>query len=108
MRQLDVPGVVLQDERARALEHAGAAAGKARRVAPWGDPLAACFNPDQPHARIVDEAVEDANGVAAAAHTGDDDVRQPPHPFENLLPRFTADHRLKLANNPRIRNRDTL
>src|SRR5688572_3988222 len=102
MRQLDVPGVVLQDERARALEHAGAAAGEARRVAPRGDALAARFNADQSHARIVDEAVEDADGVAASADAGDDDVRQPPHPFENLLPCLAADHRLELTDHQRV------
>src|SRR5688500_16111879 len=105
MRQLDVPGVVLKDERACALEHAGAAAGKARRVAPRGDALAARFNPDQPHARIVEEAVEDADGIAASANAGDDDVRQPPDPFENLLPRLATDHRLKLTNHQRVRMR---
>ena len=51
MRQLDVAVVVLQHERARALQHAGAAAREPRRVAAARDPLAAGFDADQPDAR---------------------------------------------------------
>ena len=84
MRQLDVAVIVLQDEGARALQDAGAAAGEPRRVAARRNPLAAGLDADQPHARIVDERVEDADGVAAAADAGDDRVGQPTGQLEDL------------------------
>ena len=51
MRQLDVAVLVLQHEGARALQHAGAAAGEPRRVAAARDLLAAGLDADQPDAR---------------------------------------------------------
>ena len=77
MRQLDVAVVVLQDERARALQHARAAAGEARGVAAPDDRLAAGLDADEPDARVADERVEDAHGVAAAADARDDRIGQP-------------------------------
>ncbi len=55
-----------------------AAAGEARRVAPRHDRFAAGLDADQPHAGVVDERVEDADGIAAAADAGDDRIGQPP------------------------------
>ena len=73
-----LPCVVLQHERPRALQHAGA---RRRQTAPRAGP-ARCASPpaSTPISRtlaIVDERVEDADGVAAAADAGDDGVGQP-------------------------------
>ena len=105
MRQLDIARVVLQDERARPLQHAGAAAGEAGGVAARRDRLAAGFDANQPHARVVEESVEDPDGVAAAADAGDDDVGQPSRLVENLRARLASDHRLELAHHQRVRMR---
>ena len=90
MRELDVAVGILEDVAARALEHACAAAGKARRVLPGGDAAATGLDADQLDPRLFDEGVEDAHRVAAAADTGDDGVGQPSELFETsgrALPR---------------------
>ena len=46
--------------------------------------LAAGLDADEPHAGVVDEGVEDADGVAAAADAGDDRVGQPAGLREDL------------------------
>src|SRR5258705_4821616 len=102
MRQLDVPGGVLEDERPRPLEHAGASARDPRPGAPRRDRLAARFAADQPHARVVEEPIEDADGVAAATDAGDDHVGQAPRLLEDLRARFASDDGLELADHQRI------
>ena len=102
VRQLDVPCLVLQHERARALQHAGAAAGEPRGVATGDDAFAAGLDADQPHALVVEEAVEDADGVAAAADARHHHVGQPAQLRQDLAARLTADHRLELAHHQRI------
>ena len=54
---------------------------------------------------IVDERVEDADRVAAAADAGHDGVGQPAGQLEDLRARLAADHRLELAHHQRIRMR---
>ena len=105
MRRLDVAVLVLQHERARALQHAGDAAREARGVTARRDRLAAGLDADQPHLRVVDERIEDADRVAAAADARDHRVRQAPGLLEDLRARLAADHRLELAHHQRIRMR---
>ena len=105
MRELDVAVLVLQHEGARPLQHAGAAAGEPRRVAAARDALAAGFDADQPHVAIVDERVEDAHRVAAAADARDHGIRQASGQLEDLRPRLAADDRLELADHQRVRMR---
>src|SRR5262249_1890230 len=102
MRQLDVPGVVLEDECAGALKDAGTAAGESRGMAAGRNPFAPGLDTDEPHVLVLDEAVEDPDRVAPAADAGDDDVGETAGLLQNLSPRFTSDHRLKLANHQRI------
>src|SRR4051794_7797870 len=91
----DLPVVVGEDRRPRAVEHALPARAEARR---------ACrFDADQPHVRVVDEALEHPDRVRAAAHAGDDDLGQAALDLEELLPRLVPDHRLKLADHLRVR-----
>ena len=70
VRQLDVAVEILQHIGARALEHARRAAGKPRRVTSRRERFAAGFDANQAHAGIRNERVEDAERIAAAAHTG--------------------------------------
>src|SRR6185436_18764454 len=92
MRRFDVAGVVLEDERMRALQHARRAAGKAGGMAPGGDRLATRLDANEAHMRIVDEGVEDPDGVAATADAGDDGVRRAADELEALRLRLAADH----------------
>ena len=105
MRQLDVASLVLQHERARALQHAGAATGKPCRVASRRDALSTGLDANQPDVAVVEERIEDADGIAAAANARHDHVRQPTRLLEDLRARFPADDRLELADHQRIRMR---
>src|SRR5918993_1805134 len=105
MRQLDVSRVVLEDERPRALEHAGAAAREAGRVASRGDALAARLDPNQPDVLVFQETVKDSHRVAAAPNAGDDDVGQASDLIEHLDTRLAADDGLEFAHHQRIRMR---
>ncbi len=102
MRQLDVAIGVLEDVAARALEHARCTAGEARSVPTRLDPVTAGFDANQAHVAVVDERVEDAHGVTAAADARDDRGRQPADRLETLGSRLAADDRLKFANHQRV------
>src|SRR6478672_2775105 len=75
MCQLDVPRVVLQYEGSRSLENTCTAARESCRMAARRDFLAARFDADQSHGLVVEEAVEDADGVTAATDARDHHVR---------------------------------
>ena len=79
------------------------AASETGRVIPCCDATTACFDTDQAHGWIVDERVEDAHGVTAAADAGDDQIRQAPDTIENVGARLLADDRLELPHHQRIR-----
>ena len=89
----DLPVLVLQDVRRRAVQDALAARRQRRRVVLGVDAAPGGLDADQPHARVVDERVEDAHRVGAAADAGDDDIGQAAGVFLQLLPRFDADDR---------------
>ena len=55
------------------------------RVPAGVDAVAAGLEAEQPHAGVVEERVEDADRVGAAADAGDDGVRQPAGQVEHLL-----------------------
>ena len=105
MRRQNVAGLVLQHQAARAVQHAGRAAGESRGVIAGRDAAAAGLDADQSHALVVDERVEDAHRIAAAADAGDDEIGQAAGRVQNLRARLLADHRLELAHHQRIRMR---
>ena len=85
MRVEDLPVLVGEQRRARAVQHTGAPA--AERCCARG------LDPDQPHVVVGDEVVEHADRVRAAADARDDGLRQPALDREHLLAGFAADHR---------------
>lgn len=56
---------------------------------------------DEPDGGIVDEVVERADGIGAAADTGNDGIRQLPFLFQQLLFDLFGDHRLKIPHHGR-------
>ena len=64
-----------------------------------GVDAAACgLTADQAHIFIIDEIVEAANGVGAAAHAGNDGVRQVAFLFQHLLLDLLGNNRLKITH----------
>jgi hypothetical protein len=102
VRELDIPVVVLEHERAGSLQDSGAASRESRGVLARSDAMSTRFDPNQPDGRIVDERIEHAHGVTAAADAGDDRVREPSDCFETLGARLAPDDRLELANHERV------
>ena len=70
-----------------------------------GQALARRFGTDQIHFGIVEEGVEHADGIGAAADAGDHCIRKAPVLCQHLGPRFGADHRVEIAHHARIRTR---
>ena len=62
------------------------------------DSLSACFYPDKLDVSIVHKRVENPDGVAASAHTGDDVIGQATALGQNLLSGFLAYDRLKITH----------
>src|SRR4051812_20832907 len=76
--------VVLEDVAERAVEDAGLADGEAGGVVAEGRGSAAGFNADEFYRRVVDERMEDAGSIRAAANAGDDIVGELGFDFEAL------------------------
>ena len=64
---------------------------------------AGSFTANQPYLLILNEVIETADGVGAAAHTGQHRIRQAAFFFEHLTFDFLRDNRLKVADNRRKR-----
>src|SRR5207248_1478138 len=82
----------------RAVQHADRAGGHRGAVLAAGDPAAAWLDADDADPAVGDERVEQPDGVAAAAHAGDDDVRQPAEYAPGLSPRLFSDHGVEVAH----------
>ena len=54
------------------------------------------------HRGVFEERIEQADGVRAAAHAGDQQIRQPLLLLQDLPPRFVADDALEIPHHQRI------
>jgi len=97
--------VVLQDQRARAVQHADAVLGYARGVASAQKPEASGLDADLAYAGVAEERVEQPDGVAAAAHARDQHVGQAAGKRGELPPRLDPDHAVEVAHHHRERMR---
>src|SRR5436309_4044839 len=84
-----------EQRRARAVQDAGAARAEAGR--------AGRLDADEAHLRVVEEPCEEPDCVRTAADARDRDLGQPALDREELLARLSADHRLQLADDLRVR-----
>ena len=75
MRLPHLPCLVLEHERACAVEDPRLGLGEAGRVTAGRDSLAPRFNPDHRDGGVPEEGVEETDRVAAPAHTGHEAVR---------------------------------
>ncbi|MCY1391613.1 hypothetical protein D9M71_64610 [compost metagenome] len=101
----DLAVAVLQQVGAVAVQYARDAAGQACGVFVGIDAVAAGFNTDDVYAQVVEERVEQAHGIGAAANTGNQAVGQATFLGVQLLFGFLADDRLEVANHCRVRMR---
>src|SRR5215213_6813282 len=74
-----------------------------RRVAPTFDAVPGSLHADELDLTILDERIEDAHRIGAAADAGDDGVRQRTDRVEHLDARFPPDDRLEVADHHRVR-----
>ncbi len=96
--ELDLAELVLEDEAAGALEDADGAALEAGGVLFGEDPLAAGFDADHADGGVLEEGVEEADGVGAAADAGDEEVWEALFAFEDLAAGLVADHPLEVTD----------
>ncbi len=101
----DLAVVVTDHVGAVAVQHARAAGGDRGGMAAGSDALAGGFGAVDLHPRIVEEGMEQADGVAAAADAGADRVRQAAVVLEHLRARLAADDGVEVAHHARIRIR---
>src|SRR5581483_7536586 len=97
VRVRDLTVVVREDRRPRAVEHARAPAPERRG--------AGRLDADDAHLLVLEEAVEEADRVRAAADARHDRLGEPPLGRENLLARLVPDDALQVAHDLRIRRR---
>ncbi|MPM47170.1 hypothetical protein SDC9_93878 [bioreactor metagenome] len=107
----DLAILILQDESAVAVQHARGAALQRRGVLAAIQAFTSGFHADQARLFERDVGVEDAHGIAATAHAGDDgvgllggDMLVLEH-LGHLREAFRADHALEVAHHHRIRVR---
>src|SRR3990170_3933975 len=105
MRFLDLAVVVHQQIGAIAVQHPGPAAGNRGRVLATVETEAGRFHAVDFDPALVEERMEQAHGIGAAANAGDQRIRQPVFGPLHLLARLTADDRLEIAYHGRVRMR---
>src|SRR6267378_5655143 len=103
MGQLDLALFVGEQKSFRPLQNAEAPALKTGGVFSAANAFATSFNSDHSNMSIVQKRMEQANGVAAAADTGDEQIRQTTFAFENLMARLNANDALKIAHHHGVR-----
>src|SRR5206468_804954 len=103
MGQLDLALFVGEQKSFRPLQNAEAPALKTGGVFSAANAFATSFNSDHSNMSIVQKRMEQANGVAAAADTGDEQIWQTTFAFENLMARLNANDALKIADHHGVR-----
>src|SRR5260370_30896757 len=101
MGQLDLPFFVREQKSLCALQHAEPAALEPRRVLAAPNSFTTCFNADHSDKSVLQEGMEQANRLTAAADAGDKQVWQSFFALHNLTPRFNADYAVKIADHRR-------
>ena len=102
MRVGNLAVLVLEQIGAVAMQNARRAAGEGSRMLPALQPVARRFHPDNADIRVVEEGVEQANGVRPAADAGDHRVRQPALGLRDLRAHLVADDALEVPHHLRI------
>src|SRR5215471_4660372 len=102
MGQFDLAFFVREEKSLRALQNTESPALKTRGVLSGANSFATGFDADHSHLSILQERVEQADGVAAATDTRDEQIGQTFFALENLATRLDADDALKIAHHHRV------
>ena len=102
MRLGDLPVVVLKQVGAVAVQDARPAAGERGRMQAGREAVAGRLDAVDLDVAVVEEGVEQADGVGAAADGGDQRIRQAALRRQHLLARLAADDALEVAHHGRI------
>src|SRR5438105_11301453 len=103
MGQFDLPFFVREQKSLCALQYAEASTLKAGCMFTGTNSFASGFDADHPHMSILQERMEQTDGVAAAADACDEQIRQARFAFEDLASRFNPENALKIEHHPRGR-----
>src|SRR5437879_13729004 len=95
MGQFDLPFFVREQKSLRALQYAEASPLKAGCMFTGTNSFASGFDADHPHMSILQERMEQTDGIAAAADACDEQIRQASFALVDLASRFNPDHTLK-------------
>ncbi|MFM1944508.1 MAG: hypothetical protein RI897_3490 [Verrucomicrobiota bacterium] len=96
--ELDLAVIVLEEVGAGALEDAEGAALEAGGVLFGEDAFTAGFDADHGDGCILEEGVEEADGIGAAADAGDEEVGEAVFFFEDLGAGFVTDDALEVTD----------
>src|SRR4030088_45681 len=103
MRVRHLPSRILQQVGVGSLQHARRTAVKTGGMFAQTLAAPAGLDADELHPLFLEELMEDANRIRAAANAGDNRARQFAFGFEDLHARFAADDFVKIANHRRVR-----
>ncbi len=95
---LNLPVLILQQQRITPLQYAGAAVRKGSSIFAEARARAARFEPEHLHFAILDERMEQPDRVRSAADARDHPVGQLADRRNDLLARLASDHGLKLTH----------
>ena len=99
----DLPVVVADHVGAVTVQHADTAGRQRGSMASGLDAIARRLGTDDAHAGIIEEGMEQADGIAAAADAGGDRIRQAAVVGQHLRARLAPDHGVEVAHHARIR-----
>jgi hypothetical protein len=94
----DLPVGVLHQVGPVAMQHAGLAVAQRCGMPAGFQAVAAGLDAIHGHAGIVEERIEQADGIGSPADTGNQCIRQPPGHLQCLLARLAADDGLEVAH----------
>src|SRR3984893_7047399 len=103
MRVRHLPSRILQQVGVGSLQHARRTTVKTGGMFAQTLAAPAGLDADELHPLFLEELMEDANRIRAAANAGDNRARQFAFDFEDLRARLAADAFMKIANHPRVR-----
>mmetsp|Transcript_19494 Transcript_19494/g.49213 ORF Transcript_19494/g.49213 Transcript_19494/m.49213 type:complete len:530 (+) Transcript_19494:73-1662(+) len=98
VRLRDLAVIALQQEGARAVEHAGPAERERGAVLVGVGARATCLHAEDAHLLVILEWVEHPDGVRATAHTRNDHIGELAHLLERLSLGLAANDRLEVAH----------